>query len=769
MPEKLDHLVTLFPSKFIKKDDVEGEQIPFKDLLITTYKEDRHFLPYVSGTNKRLGVSGFHKKTTSATANVVVIDVDCPEVHRGDLETVTSDWILTEKQKLTRLSEILPYTFYVTFTSGGYKIFFPILPFDMMQGTYRDRYSSLCAFIYAEADILADAQCCQETRMFRAPNVKRGDGKRDPNEPLMSFIGEILDLSTVEAEPDWVDSLSESSKEWGSFFAKKHTNLVAQANSVLEGDDQYRSNVTQALEWIRRQPPAMQGLSGDKDTYDIVRKTLRGFDLSERETMFVLQKGFNPRCMPPWDEADLSYKISNASSSALYPQLGSKLNNIIERADQPGLAEWFIESLVTSDVDMRPVAPVFSDGKVYRPCAETNVWGEMVKPEMSSFIQRRLKKMFRVDKEGELKPVLFSKNAVDGIMSLARDLIYTPGFFSDVPPGTAFQDTFVSFGPQGPKQEPLKASHRIRHSFGFAWPQKRQTKRIENYFRTLCPDHPEDFMEVVLTYIGLCMMGKGTWAQLALVLEGKGSNGKSKLMEILSKLFPTDSVSAISLHDFADEKYRFQLVGKLLNLCPELSHRDLRDTSMLKAIISGDEVNARRLYQDGFRMSSIAGHIISTNLPPATPDVSEGFRRRFLVLPMTAVFVKGKSNSDALDWILSDGIPYLAREALTRAHASLEQGYFPKPEWAVKATQDWLTQMDSVGAFVTEENLETTTSREEWLPSGALYDAYKYFCEDNGYKAVNSRNFKVRLESHGIKWSKLRKGNFYNVKRVDKG
>ena len=79
---------------------------------------------------------------------------------------------------------------------------------------------------------------------------------------------------------------------------------------IVELDDV--ENITQAMEWLQRAKPAIQGDEGDQHTYNTICQ-LRDFGISEGQVFELLsESGWNGRCEPPWDVGELEKKIENS-------------------------------------------------------------------------------------------------------------------------------------------------------------------------------------------------------------------------------------------------------------------------------------------------------------------------------------------------------------------------------------------------------------------------------------------------------------------------
>lgn len=112
--------------------------------------------------------------------------------------------------------------------------------------------------------------------------------------------------------------------------------------------------------------------------------------------------------------------------------------------------------------------------------------------------------------------------------------------------------------------------------------------------------------------------------QKAFIFVGKGNNGKSVLVELISKLIGSDNISHVTIHDLQNGKfYAAELSNKLLNIVAELSRNHLKSVEVFKSMVTGDEISAERKYQDRFDMKPYAKNIFTANELPRVEDVTE--------------------------------------------------------------------------------------------------------------------------------------------------
>ena len=90
------------------------------------------------------------------------------------------------------------------------------------------------------------------------------------------------------------------------------------------------------------------------------------------------------------------------------------------------------------------------------------------------------------------------------------------------------------------------------------------------------------------------LMVPDTSMQKSFLLSGDGGNGKSTWLAALTAFLGRENISTISLQDLADTRFHgAELVGKLANICADLSGKQLAETGVFKKITGGDRNHGR--------------------------------------------------------------------------------------------------------------------------------------------------------------------------------
>ena len=127
--------------------------------------------------------------------------------------------------------------------------------------------------------------------------------------------------------------------------------------------------------------------------------------------------------------------------------------------------------------------------------------------------------------------------------------------------------------------------------------------------------------------------------QKAILFIGPGGNGKSVLIDGLTKLIGRENTANKTLHQLEDDKFATaDLLGKLANICADLPSQHLKSFNMFKAIVGGDAIDAQRKHKPAFTFRPYARLLFSANSFPKSSDATDGFYRRWVILPFTKSF-----------------------------------------------------------------------------------------------------------------------------------
>jgi len=266
---------------------------------------------------------------------------------------------------------------------------------------------------------------------------------------------------------------------------------------------------------------------------------------------------------------------------------------------------------------------------------------------------------------------------------------------------------------------------------------------FKKFLQDVTLDRP-DLIDLLVEFMGYSLANVDPQlGQKALILYGDGSNGKSVFIEILRALAGTDNYSTLSMGSEVNKlENRYQLQGKLFNVSEETPNNAMVESSVFKALVSGGEVQARKLYCDAFSMRNYAKIIMACNELPRSSDMSHGMLRRLLIVPFNATFTKENRDIHIVSKLKEElsGIFNLAILGLNRFKV---QDGFTESETVEHEIDNYVNDNDTVQNFILDHcNTLPTTE----VSVSKLYSSYAFFCENGNLVPLNKIRFGKRIK-----------------------
>jgi P4 family phage/plasmid primase-like protien len=381
--------------------------------------------------------------------------------------------------------------------------------------------------------------------------------------------------------------------------------------------------------------------------------------------------------------------------------------------------------------------------------------------------------------EDKFRPLTVSSHFAEGShrCALVDQEIYQPDFFSNAAPGLAFANVFVTVDADGLHEHQHSPDHRARVALDFDFNEDAEFPEWKKALGAIFRDDPdiEDKCRAFQEFVGAALLGIAPSYQRALVFLGDGENGKSIAIEVVTSLFPASAMSNVPPQKWATEYYRAELRGKRLNSLSELPESDVLDSSAFKAIVTGDEIGARRPYERPFSFRPRAGHLFAANTLPGTVDLTHAFFRRFLIVTFNRSFDRDPERVDR-DELLSGLFaerPGIVLWALHGAVRLLRNGGYTIPASHAGAVQQWRVEADSVAGWAHDTHVVVPVAVSgpsrgdvvgDWRGAGELYQSYSAWCRDEGRFAVSSVKFATRLRLLGFVRHEIDRGRFWNLR-----
>lgn len=260
--------------------------------------------------------------------------------------------------------------------------------------------------------------------------------------------------------------------------------------------------------------------------------------------------------------------------------------------------------------------------------------------------------------------------------------------------------------------------------------------RIEQFFGEVLTE--EDIL-LVEEMFGFCLLPEYRFHR-TFMLQGSGRNGKSTLLELLQELLGRRNCSNADLVTLCNDRFTSsQLFGRLANIFPDLPAEALKATGMFKALVGGDRITAQRKFQNPFEFTNHAKLIFSCNYVPMTYDLSPAFFARWIIIRFPNTFEGDRANPNLLDQLTTEeelsGLLNLALAGLQRL---LKNGGFTYNRSSAETAEEYQRLSNPVSGFIADC---LDQQPEGYVVKDELYNAFKTYCNENGYPVFSEKRF----------------------------
>lgn len=240
------------------------------------------------------------------------------------------------------------------------------------------------------------------------------------------------------------------------------------------------------------------------------------------------------------------------------------------------------------------------------------------------------------------------------IEGMAKQFPYTVMWLNTNPPATKINFRNITLDLDTLKELPHKPDDYFTYTLGYDYDKHAECPMFMKYIQEVLPE--TQAQQVIAEYISWIFVPDLKLEKI-LFLYGSGCNGKSVLVEIMENLVGQENVANESLSDIADNpNARANLVGKLLNSCSDIG-TSIAKPDVIKRTASGEAISYKKLYQDVSTTNHYAKSVFCLNELPKTTDHSDGFFRRFLIVPFERQIPKSKIDPKLPQKIISAELP----------------------------------------------------------------------------------------------------------------
>lgn len=321
------------------------------------------------------------------------------------------------------------------------------------------------------------------------------------------------------------------------------------------------------------------------------------------------------------------------------------------------------------------------------------------------------------------------------------------------------------FGTDGVKLFPFAAKDHFFYKLNYGY----VPDAIASEFQRVLDDAlPRDAQMILQEYVASIFLPRFNH-QKALLLYGRGGEGKSLIISILSAALGKENVVERSIESLCAEESRTvaDLEGKLLNICYEMSSKF--SISNFKRLVSKEPMTAKRLYMDPYTIYDYASLLFACNELPRNIEYTNAYFRRLIILPFLRSIPEEKQDRTLGDRIIANEISGVLNWIVEGVKRLMSQGRFSDCDIASQALANYKIDSDSVASFIDDNNYEKSTDNKDCISLQELFKEYMYYCSDSNCHACSLKTFSARLKNVGFEVIRKSLGMFVYAKKTTPG
>lgn len=265
------------------------------------------------------------------------------------------------------------------------------------------------------------------------------------------------------------------------------------------------------------------------------------------------------------------------------------------------------------------------------------------------------------------------------------------------------------------------------------------------YLLGVQPD-PE-MRDILQMAMGLCLVPDTSY-EVFFVLYGEGGCGKSVFMHTLEHVVGKENVCTLPLSKFSEKHSAHILTENLVNIVGDLPTSD-GSTSLktiegiLKDAVTGGLIACERKNQEPYEAHAVARCFFATNSLPAFADRTDGVWDRLRVIPFDQKF-RGtdRQNPHLREQIVASELPGVFNWAVAGLAKLRKLRSFPHGPRGTEEQNRHRLNCDHESQFLLDKYEQRNGS---FVEGQEIYNAYRQFCADSGYKPKNAVNFATEL------------------------
>lgn len=242
------------------------------------------------------------------------------------------------------------------------------------------------------------------------------------------------------------------------------------------------------------------------------------------------------------------------------------------------------------------------------------------------------------------------------------------------------------------------------------------------------------------------------------LLNGCGSNGKSKFQKLLRRFFGEEkNCCSVDLDVLVENRFESsKLYRKLICLMGETNFGVINKTNRLKALSGQDMVGVEFKNKQPFDTVNYAKIVIASNSLPISEDTTDGFFRRWLIIDFPNQFPESQC---PIDMLPDSEFAELSRRCIEILPGLLERSKFTNQGTIEERKKKYIMVSNPITEFFKNIcEMEYNT----YIRYSELYTAYIYYLDKLKKRVISKKAFSEALDREAILVEKTSK-NYNNI------
>jgi putative DNA primase/helicase len=277
------------------------------------------------------------------------------------------------------------------------------------------------------------------------------------------------------------------------------------------------------------------------------------------------------------------------------------------------------------------------------------------------------------------------------------------------------------------------------------------------FLNDIFENNPEkdDVINFLQEYIGHLFVSDNSHEK-ALILQWSWWNWKWTLISVVQSLIWWDkNVSNIDLKDINNEQHLSMLIGKLVNISPDIQDSQQLDSWNIKKIISGEPVTSKEVYKKPISFKPYARLIMAANSMPYLKNIDDSISRRFWIIKFTKKYLDDKKDATLKDTLLKE-LPWIFWWAIEWLKRLNKRKKFSPANCMVDEIMKFVQESDNIEMWLQDEEY-IIKDEDSKVATKNAYSAYRSYCNESWKRAKNKTDFYKHLE---FKWYEKKKSNW---------